>query len=51
MSYLQHFVFAMTLAIESSIMPLILIAHAIFPNIFINKFSNWIKSCEERIKG
>ena len=39
MSYLQHFVFAMTLAIESFFMPFVLIIHAIFPNIFINKFS------------
>ena len=49
MTYLQHFLFAIGLAIECIVMCVILMIHSIFPSILTNNFSEWIHTCHERV--
>jgi len=49
MAYGEHFLFALTLALESITMALILIIHAVFPSILKDYFTQWIDSCHVRL--
>ena len=50
MGYVEHFKFAMGFSMNSFIMSMILIVHAIIPCLFQKKFSIWIKKCNDRLR-
>jgi len=49
MTYAEHFWLALTLALKSAFMSVILFIHAVFPSIFTNYFTQWINSCHVRL--
>ena len=49
MTYGEHFLFALTFAMQSILMSLVLIIHAVFPSIFKDYFTQWIDSCHVRL--
>ena len=51
MSYGQHLLFALTIALEGIVMSHVLLIHGIVPILFEKRFSNWIGQCHARIKG
>jgi len=50
MTYFQHFVFALQLAVESLLTAVVLVIHSVFPCLFTDYFSNWIEACRIRLK-
>jgi len=50
MTYLQHFIFSLQLAVENIVNAVVLVIHAIFPCFFTTYFSEWIESCSIRLK-
>ena len=49
MPYSEHFLFALTFAMQSILMSLVLIIHAVFPSILKYYFTQWIDSCHVRL--
>ena len=50
MTYVEHFLFALTFAMESAFMSVILFIHAVFPCIFTHYFTHWMNNCHARIQ-
>ena len=51
MSYGQHLLFTLTIAMEGIVMSHVLLIHGIVPIFLEKRFSNWIGKCHARIKG
>jgi len=51
MSYGQHLLFTLTIAMEGIVMSHVLLIHGLIPIFLEKRFSNWIGKCHARIKG
>jgi len=50
MTYKEHFLFSFSMLGEGITVGLALIIHAVSPYLFTNTFSNWVESCNRKLK-
>ena len=50
MTYKEHFLFSFSMLGECIAVGLALLIHTVFPCLFTNTFSNWVESCNRKLK-